>query len=236
MSDFCRRHSSFFCPCAKPYLYRGERERIESWGLNEHEVAVVLARADGARDPDGAGSLAERPWPHLMPSEEMLAWALDKLRSDDLASTNDLLNVADPQARSDGYVGEAVFHAWLEQQGVQHVWNGGADGLPDFVIGGTEVAFRSCATRSTLSKLNYLYIFKAQAHGVQQRFFGYVNRSTGRHYLVGGITLELFLQKARLYEIGEELQPGFIVRHPMYVRSVACLTEPADWLATIYDS
>lgn len=234
MSEFCQRHSSFFCPCAKPYLYRREPERIESWGLSNQETMAVLDRAE--RLPGGDlndTALAERPWPNILPSPIMLEWAGAKVAVDDDQKSNNLRNIADPQTRKDGYVAEAVFNAWLDQQGVQHVWNGGADPLPDFVIGDTEIAFRACATRSTLSKLNFIYIFEAQAKGPQQRFFGYVNRTTGRHYLVGGITLDLFMEKARRYKIGDELQPGFICRHPMLVRSLACLTEPADWLASL---
>ena len=236
-SEFCRRHSSFFCPCVKPHLYRDEREKVESWGLEEQEVEDVLARAE--RKPvqhasESDRSLMARPWPSILPSKELLDWAIEKLHSDDLASPNDLQNIADPQARADGYVSEAVMNAWLDQQGVQHTWNGGPDGLPDFVIEGVEVAYRCCATRSTLTKLNFIYIFEAHAHsGPLNRFFGYVNRTTGRHYLVGGITLVKFLEKARFYAVGEELQPGFVCRHPMFVRSLACLTEPADWLASL---
>ena len=43
------------------------------------------------------------------------------------------------------------------------------------------------------------------------------------------------MEKARRYKIGDELQPGFVCRHPMLVRSLACLTEPSDWLAIDHD-
>lgn len=230
-SNFCRRHSSFFCPCAHPTLYRGEREKIESWGLTDEEVAQVLQQAERpVEDWTITDGLYGRPWPNLVPDVEMKAWARKKIAVDDANKMNQLDNHADAATRADGYLGEAVMHAWLEAHRVQHHWNGGRDNMADFIIEGVEVAFRTCATRSTLSKLNFIYIFEAQAHGPQQRFFGYINRETGRVWLVGGITLDDFLLKARRYEVGEELQPGFVCRHPMLVRSVASLTAPAVWL------
>ncbi len=239
MSDFCRRHSSFFCPCAKPFLYRHTpQETLETWGFDDDEIETVLHLAaqpppTGSETPEE--TLSERPWPNLMPDPGLLAWAHEKAGLDDRHSQNTLANVAADELRATGYVGEAVMHAWLEQHGIQHRWNGGLDDLPDFVIGNTPVAFRVCSTRSMLSKLNYVYIFEAQTHGPQQRFFGYVNRSTGRIFLVGASSLDRFMDKARRYEKGEELQQGFIVQHPMFVRTVASLTEPAVWLASVRD-
>jgi hypothetical protein len=217
----------------KPNLYRGEPDKIRAWELGEEDVARILREAEVWNPPAEAHPFAAR-WPMMMPTEAMLeSGRVMQMHGDDV-DPNGMRNIASAADRADGHVGEDVMDQWLTWLGVPHVWNGGPNALPDFVIRNTPVAFRACATRTTLTEENYVYIFDRHAHsGPQQRFFGYVNRSTGLHSLVGGTTLDEFMSQARVVEEGEQLQHGFVARHRIHVRTIRCLTDPLDWLAPL---
>lgn len=175
-------------------------------------------------------------WPCGVPSPETVAACEAMLKATDKVKPNSLANIADGADRAQGYIAEALLDRWLTIQGVEHEWDGGPNPNPDFVVKGKEVAVRTTATKKyALDDDQLIYIFEAHARGTRHRFFVGIDKRapTAVYYLLGGTTLEEFLDLAQRFEPGETVCRGFIARHPMYVGKVGMLTPPAEWVASL---
>lgn len=113
-----------------------------------------------------------------------------------------------------GHAVEFELNRWLTEQGVEHVWNGGLDTKPDFVLGGTDgikVALK--ANSGTMADANFTFVvpehqvFKLQ-DGV---LFAIVATQTRQIFIAGYLASHKFRQLAEKRKKGDK---GFVAGKP----------------------
>lgn len=173
-------------------------------------------------------------WPSHVPSAQVIAMAKARQEAGDRIDPNGMKNIGSPEERLQGHAAEAVLAWWLDTQAANYEWDGGPNYKPDFIIYGHSVGVRITAVKSSsLTRRSLIYIFDRHYHGVEDRFFLGVDRSSGRYYLLGGTTLAAFRETAWLCDVGEEVCRGFIARHKMWVNRVSLLEPPDSWLVSM---
>lgn len=170
-------------------------------------------------------------------SQEIITEA-KRMRAERDELYGNIFGEVDTDLRWVGEIGEICFDRWLQRHdGIKHQWIlEDAAGQPDFVIGQTTVGMKT-VKRNVPMLPHYTAQITATHAGepVDHFFFACYEVKTQRLVLLGGITREDFLRKARYYGPGEHVHAAYIIRpgHEIYNIEVRWLVPPHEWLATI---
>ena len=133
-----------------------------------------------------------------------------------------------------GEVGELVFDWWLSENWVDHRWiQENVAGKPDFALGTHTIDIKTVKRSVPMREGYTAQVTARHAHKLVDWFFFSSYQYTERVlWLLGGISQENFLEKARLYKAGEAVHPRYIVRdgHEIYNISISELIKPREWL------
>ncbi|MEV3961589.1 hypothetical protein AB0M34_11920 [Nocardia sp. NPDC050193] len=152
-----------------------------------------------------------------------------------------LYKVADTDLRWVGEVGELCFNGWAESKtSLPVVWiKENAAGAADFLIGGTPVGLKTVKRRVPPNNRYTAQITAKHAtEPVDYYFFACYMHEVQEMYLLGGISREEFLRKARYYRGGEQVHAHYRVRegHEIYNIEIGKLTPPLPWLQSLSES
>lgn len=145
----------------------------------------------------------------------------------------------DSDARWVGDLGEMVFNAWLQHEGIQGfewILNKTA-GQPDFVTALNIRIGVKAVKRKVPPREDYTAQITAQhAHEPTDHFFFMsYELAKRRMWLLGGIPKERFLREARYHKAGEWVHANYRIRagHEIYNIDIANLVSPKDWIKQV---
>jgi len=137
-----------------------------------------------------------------------------------------------------GDLGEICFKKWIQQNSItKFEWHlEKSTNAPDFTINGLRIDIKT-VKRQGPPKRSYTAQITAQhkTHPIDELFFMSYEFQQKRMWLLGGIKMSEFINKARYYKEGEYVHPNYQIRkgHEIYNAEISLLESPAIWIKRI---
>jgi hypothetical protein len=216
---------------------QGWREKGSDAYIGTLDIEKFLAGVpQTARDtPRGLSFLdSENGWLEAWPSQEDIALAKRERDERDVVAGRGFFGTEEVlgEHRWVGGLVEMGVEAWLRQEQVPFVHNGGVDMLPDFEIVGVPVGVKTRTMASASFRAGY--VVNAYEY-VRRRLdkellFGVYELHTGRLLIVGGLDAPSFYKQAVFVPKGGRLHDHSIAGRATWNLGENYLHRPADWL------
>lgn len=137
-----------------------------------------------------------------------------------------------------GDLGEIVFDRWLTNSRVPHDWandDRAAPGNWDFAIGATTIGVKTVKRKVPIRADYTAQITARHANEAEHVFFLCYQEPARIIWLLGGATMQHYLDHATYYGAGAKVHANYTVRagHEIYNGPIRCLTSPATWLRAV---
>lgn len=136
-----------------------------------------------------------------------------------------------------GWLGEIAFDRWLCAMDIDHRWLvEQPTGNPDFRIGQAAIDIKTARKpASVMRDLETLFRCvmipeHANKPEISHFFFEAYTDHPPTVWMIGGMAADLFRRRARIYQTGETIAPGFAARWPTMAVTVDLLTPPLDFV------
>lgn len=147
-------------------------------------------------------------------TDEAEAYGKRVKREHDRSGVTDTFKRKGLDTRWTGHAVEFALAEWLASEGVPHIWNGGLDNKPDFVLGG-ERGIRVASKANSGDAPRADFIFTVPEHHVHKladgALFSIVQIRFRTIYVAGYIGARDFKRHAERHKAGEE---GFLPGRP----------------------
>ena len=146
----------------------------------------------------------------------------------------DIIPHASRDRRWQGWLGEQMFARFLEENDIPHVFNGGVDDLPDFVIYGQNVSMKTC---HGLMYSDFFVFASARQkhHDIDWFFFSGYNSKENILNLIGALPKDEFYAKAQSQRRGTTYATTHnrIMPSDTFKLPARELTPVVEWLAQL---
>lgn len=176
------------------------------------------------------------PWIEIDIAEEEIEFA-KRMRSRRDRQFGNVFRSRKTDERWVGEVGEMILHRWLLAQGLSVEWLiNNAAGRPDLEIeGGIRVGVKT-VKRNGAPRPYYTAQITARHAEEPVDFFVFLSYDLPRKrmYVLGFISKESFLERAKFYGPGDKVHENYTIRpgHSIYNIEINQLTSALDWINT----